>query len=191
MTNGWANPPGRPTPQKKKTSTVTIVLAILGGGALLAVLVLGIVVYFVMSSEKGRAIVGMVGEGVTITANAQKAPGTKELRAMGCTQALVMNMADLEHLASFLDAGTSARRGPDRYGEMVVCNVGSTPLTCDRVAATYVGVVGTRPEPFMVNVQQGGNHGPLCSSLYDGQSNLMKSMTNGVVPLPSPGAPAE
>ena len=193
MSNGWSNPPGgSPAPPlKKKTSTFAIVLAFLGAGALLVMLVIGIGIYSVMSSEKGRAIVGMVGEGVKISAKAQKAPGTKELRARGCTQAMVMDMADLQRLLSFVDAGAPGGTGSDSFGEMVVCNVGKNPLPCDSVASTYVGVVGSRPKSFVVTVQQSGHRGPVCSNLYDGQANLLKAMSSNNVAPSLPDGPEE
>lgn len=171
-------------PPKKKSSTFTILLVILGGGALLFLIAVGIGVYVVMSSPEGRGIVGLMGEAVKISAKAQKAPGTKELRAMGCQQAMVMDADDFVKMASHIDAGRP--QGTPPFGEMVTCNAkmwGTAP-TCEDVAVRYVGAVGARKRPFMVLVQQAGKKG--CSALFDEHAQRLRDLDAPQPPMPPP-----
>jgi hypothetical protein len=166
-------------PPKKKTSTLTIVLAIVGGGFVMMFLVAGIAIYFVLSSPKGRTIVGVMGEAVKISAKAQKAPGTKELRAMGCKQAMVMDFEDLTKIMGKLDAGPRSDQPPP-FGEMVTCSVNpwGTPPACDEVATTYVNAVGPRPKPFIVVVQKAGNPKGQCTTRYAADGKAMSDVVD-------------
>lgn len=163
-----AEPPAEAPPPKKKTSGLTILLAVIGGGFLLIVLVVGVVAWRVMASPKGRFIVGVMGETVRIVQKAQKAPGTRELRAMGCKSAMVLDLEDFERLMERFDAG-SKQTGPAPFGEMVACGVQpwSTPPSCDEVAKTYVAAVGPRAKPFLTTVTKSGQQKAVCSALYE------------------------
>lgn len=178
-------PFGGGQPPKKKRSTLTIVLSIIGGGLLLLAIVVGIGIYLVLSSPKGRAIVGVMGDAVKISAKAKKAPGTKELRAMGCKDAMVVDLADFAKMAEYFDAGAAFSSGEDGFGEMVVCSVNpwGTPPSCERVANTYVGAVGTRSKPFIVSVQQTGSK-KACTGLYDGSATEMTGSGDDVPSMP-------
>lgn len=153
------------TAPKKKTSTLTILLAVIGGGALLMVLVVAVVAWRVMASPSGRAIVGVMGETMTIMKNAQKAKGTKELRGVGCKTAMVIDLDDFERITKKLDAGVQ-RQGPKPFGKMVSCAVSpwSTPPTCDAVATTYIAAADKLEDPFIVTVQRSGQKAS-CSEL--------------------------
>lgn len=178
-------------PPKKKTSGLTILLIIIGGLLLVMGLVIGVVVYKVMSNPKGRAIVSLMGESIKLSQKAQKAPGTKELRASGCKQALVFDFQEIERLMHALeDASTSAQPSP--YGEMVMCSLqpwDDAQLECDALAKTYVGAVGSRSRPFVLSVQRSGKSKPECSVLYEGGAVRVRDVRDGEVatpPQPSP-----
>jgi hypothetical protein len=168
-------------PPRKKTSTLTIVLAILGGGLLLFFVAVGVAIYALVSSPKGRAIVGVMGEAVKISARAQKAPGTAELRAMGCKQAMVMDIDDLGKMMAPLDAAPPPRQEA-LFGEMVVCSAGPfhTPPSCENVAATYVSAVGPRQKSFVVSVQRTGKRD--CTILYDSSGQKVRSLDPQATP---------
>jgi hypothetical protein len=174
-------------PPRKKTSGLTILLAVIGGGFLLVVLVVGIVAWRVMSSPTGRLVVGAMGETIRIVQKAQKAPGTRELRAIGCKSAMVLDLDDFEKLMQRFDASTT-RAEPPPFGSMVACGVQpwSTPPACDAVAKTYVGAVGPRPKPFLVTVTKSGQQKALCSSLYEGDGSTSREIddpgASGIVP---------
>jgi hypothetical protein len=146
---------------------------------------IGIAAYVAVSSPSGRAIASAAREAVKISLRAQKAPGTKELRAMGCKQAMVMNGEDMTRMTGHLDAGMSnAANAP--FGDVVVCGVNpwSTAPKCEDVAARYVSAVGPRPKPFFVSVQQTGK--AACARLFDGSGTLVEAFdARGAPVLPS------
>lgn len=166
-----------PDQQKKSTKGLTIVLAIIGGGLVIIGVAVGVGIYAVMSSPRGRALVGLVSEAVKISAKAQRAPGTKALRAAGCEQALVFDVEDLRKIMHDLDAGAIDE---GLSGEMVMCTANQSQ-TCDAVAATYVGAVGTRPKPITVTVQE--NKKVVCLQHYDGSGQPLGNGNEGAVPV--------
>jgi hypothetical protein len=176
--------PGQGGPAKKKTSTLTILLAVIGGGLLLFAVVFGIVAYKIMSSPEGRSVVGMIGETVRIARKAQSAPGTKELRALGCKSAMVMDADDFSKMAEAADPGRPIKEAP--FGTMVVCGgmPFGDPPGCDEVATTYVSAAGARERPFVVMVQKSGRSQPECSSLYAGDGSSLGALeAPGRVPI--------
>ena len=110
-------------PRKKKTSGLVLLLGVIGGGFLLITVALRLVVWRVMSTPGGQAIVGAVGESVRIMQKAQKAPGTKELRAMGCKTAMVLDMDELARLAQSFDGSRPKQPPTESMGSMVACGV--------------------------------------------------------------------
>lgn len=168
--------PGPPSPPKKKSNGLATLFVIIGVGLVVLGIVGGFGAYLVLSSAKGRAMVGAMGEAVKISAKASKAPGTKELRALGCSEAMVMRVEDVEKLAGRFERGPTEEAS---FGETVVCVArpwGSAP-SGERVAKTYVGAVGPRPKPFFVNVQQSGKVDS--TELFDGSGVPMKGMVDG------------
>jgi hypothetical protein len=162
-----AAPPPQ-VPPKKKTSTLTIVLAVIGGGFVLVVLGIAVAAYAVWSNPEGRKFVGMLGESMKVMQKAQKAPGTKELRALGCGQAMALDLEDLERITRYIDSGGVPM--PSVIGRMVVCAAQpwDTPPSCDAVVGKYLGVVGKLDRPVLVSVTQSGKGKPLCQTIYDG-----------------------
>jgi hypothetical protein len=119
-------------------------------------LVAGFAAYRFATSPDGKKIVSAVTSGAAVVAEATTAPGTKELRAIGCTTAMVIDAAKVAALAQTLgDGGNVTVDGDERLA--VVCGTsGSTAPTCDQVAATYVAAVGAAREPFAVSVAKSG-----------------------------------
>lgn len=154
-------------PPKKGVSGCVIALAIVGGIVLLGAIAAGVGIYAFATSDIGKTAFKVIGEGTKIVQEGMKAPGTPEIRALGCEQAMVLDMKDFAALMSdVLDAGPDAAM-PE--GLMVTCQVRSAARapSCDDVASTYVGAVGVARSPFVVNVQQQGNNNPICQSSYD------------------------
>lgn len=176
---------------KKKRSTFAIVMAVLGIGFLLFVVVVAIAGYAFFTSKEGKQIAGVMGEAMKMSKKAQNAPGTKELRAKGCVQAMVMNLDDFANMAETLDAATPKGQDPG-FGEMVICSVNpwGTPLPCDDIARSYVATVGPRPKPFFALSQQAGKSKPMCHVLYDAEGTRVRDFTDdptgGPAPLPIP-----
>jgi hypothetical protein len=166
-------PPPQAAP-KKKTSTLTIVLAVIGGGFVLVLLGLAVAAYAVWSNPEGRKFVGMLGESMKVMQKAQKAPGTKELRAIGCGQAMALDMEDLERITKYIDSGGVSM--PSVIGRMVVCAAQpwDTPPTCDAVVSKYLSVVGKVDRSVLVSVTQSGKSKPVCQAIYDGTGTKLQ-----------------
>ena len=176
-----AGQPLAPPPAKKKSgSGCLIALAIVGGLAVLVMAVVGFGVWRFASSKEGKAIIGAVGEGAKIIAEAQSAPGAAEVRKLGCDQALVLDIERMAKLFEHFDA--SAPHGS--YSTMVICQVGvlhSDAPSCDQVASTYRAAVPAA-RPFAATVTRSGGHGEICSSLYDAKGNKVKDLPRGSTP---------
>lgn len=174
-------------PPKRKLGGLYVLLGIIGVGALLFLAVAGYVGWRIYSSPEGRARMGQIGGALSLASKAQKAPGTKELRAAGCGQALVMSFDDIAAIAG-LDAGARDRETLP-FGETVVC--AGKPLrtapTCEDVARTYVKAVGERPQGFLVTVSRGGTGREDCSALFDKTGTFV---ADGKDPFRGRGVPA-
>jgi hypothetical protein len=141
-------------------------LAIAAGGAGAVVVVLVGIVLAVRSCSDATPSGPRPGSG-DLNAHASaadegtRAPGTTELRQLGCEHALVVDMAKLLGDASLV------RRDEPRY--MVTCDVPAAvePPTCERAAAAYFGAVGgTVDDNVGVRVLREGSSAPACSRLY-------------------------
>ncbi len=164
--NGPPYADGPPPPQKKMSGCV---IALIVGGVvlLLGSIAVGIGVYAFATSKVGKTAFKVIGEGTKIAERGLKAPGTPEIRALGCEQAMVLDMKDFAALMSDLvDAGTDAGM-PD--GLMITCQVQSATKSpaCDVIASTYVKAVGVASADFTVTVQTPNGKKPICESTYD------------------------
>jgi hypothetical protein len=157
-------------PNAKKTgSGCVIALGIFGVIGLLLLVGGGVVAYKVATSPEGSKIISAVGETKKLVDEAGKAPGTKELRKLGCMQAMVM---DAERWLTIFEnvlpeAGT---RAPLDEKVMVICQLGlgagkSAP-TCDDVKTTYLAAVPTPAGDFLVQVTGQGDSKPRCEKRF-------------------------
>ena len=124
-------------------------------------------VYLAATSKAGKATIKLVGGATKIAAEGVNAPGTPELRALGCDPAMVMDEKEVADLVNdTLDAGVKMTGAE---GLLVTCQVpaSSAPPTCDDVAKTYVRAVGRARAEFVVDVQKQGERDPVCESSYD------------------------
>lgn len=144
------------------------------GVGVVAVIGFGIYLY-----KEFGTLMGGIGEVAAVMLDAQNAPGTAELRGIGCDQAYAVDTVRLQKAIQKVEDEVAKKEGraPKKIdimkegGKLVGCTVtGTKTPTCEEVAKTYVSA--TYPnEPFMVNVsrQQGG---ATCSERYsaDGKS---------------------
>lgn len=173
-------------PPKKGGNGCLIALAVVGSLALLGAIAGGIGIYLVATSDVAKTTFKVLGEGTKIVEKGLKAPGTTEIRGLGCEQAMVIDMKDFAVLMSdILDAGPDAAM-PE--GLMVTCQLrgGARAPSCDDVASTYVSAVGVASSQFVVSVQRQGNNNPICQSTYDETGTLIGS---GVGATPPPRHP--
>jgi hypothetical protein len=110
-----------------------------------------------------------IGESAKVMAEAANAPGTKELRELGCTQAMAIDMKRMAEVGKRLDA----KNPPAEVGSAVICEwrKSETPPTCDDAAKAYVR--GALPkEKFSLSVQlRTGEQS--CTGTYDETGALL------------------
>jgi hypothetical protein len=183
-------PPPRPVPPKRSNRGCFIALAIVGGVGFVVVALAAFGIYRFANSKEGKMVVGTFGDMVELAAEAQHAPGTPEVRALGCDTAMAMDMDRMTSIMhERLDASATV---PSTFSMLVVCQIGmfssKTPPTCDDVARTYVGAAGSPARGFAVNVQRGsGRANVICSTLYDSAGTKVKDLAPGSTPA-VPGA---
>jgi hypothetical protein len=178
------NTPPPAVPRKKSGRGCLIALAIVGGAGVLVVALVAFAIYRFASSKEGKAVLGAIGDMAQLAQEAQNAPGAKEVRALGCDQAMAMDVDRMQQiLDERLDAAPSK---PSSFSMMVVCQVGvfaKSPPSCDDVARAYLSAAPKPARGFAANVQRngGGNH-PLCSVLYDPDGVKVKDLAPGSTP---------
>ena len=159
--------PQYPRPQPKKSGNgCLIAMAIFGGIVLVVCLGAGIGIYKVASSKEGKQILSIVGEGAKIALDAQKAPGTKELKQIGCKQPMVMSMDRLMKLTEQMTDAGSMPAG--ELSMIVMCPVGmlDKPPSCEDVANTYVSAAPPMLGQLIVNVTVQGKTQPHCNTIH-------------------------
>ena len=141
---------------------VSILPLALGAAGVTALAIVGVVVA-VKGCGGDERKPGPAGpsSGAIVGAEGMNARGTAELRAAGCTNAVVVDMQRL------LGAGGKVREGEPRY--MVTCDVPSVDAapTCEKLAGTYfLAVGGAADANVCVRVLPSGAKGPSCSRLF-------------------------
>lgn len=136
-------------------------LAALGGGA--AIVVIGLVVVGLRALSPAQPVSQAAGASSAAaegTRDGMHAKGTDELRQLGCSTALVMDMRRV--------LGDAANIGDGDPRFIVTCDItdGGAP-TCERVSGTYFAALG-RAGIANVNIRvlRSGTLRPVCSRLY-------------------------
>ena len=130
---------------------------LLAFGIIVGIFVLGglITAFFVyryVNSEEGKKVVSAVTSSAALIAEATNAPGAKELRAIGCDTAMIVDVNRMQAIADTFDAGRDAFNGGARTVVSCQPQWGHPSPECDAVAETYIGVVKRAPSPFAVTV---------------------------------------
>lgn len=150
-----------------------IVVSIVG---VVTAIVAGIAIYLVVTSHAGQTAIKLVGGGTKLATKGLSAPGTPEIRAMGCEQAMVLDMKDVGELMN--DAFDAGLGDAGLEGLEVECalSASAAPIACDDVAKTYVRAVGgTASAEFAVRVKRQNDTRPLCESTYDTDGTFLAS----------------
>ncbi len=162
-------PPMGPPPAKKKgISTgcwIALAAVLLFFGSVAAVMIY--IGYQVSQNKDVQNVMGTLGDVAGIAIEAQNAPGTAELRAIGCQQAMAMDPVRMQKIAQrFMDqdAGLPPLPAPD-VERIVMCEASAfgTAPTCDDAARAYVRGAAPRKN-FMLMVQKNKKTG--CDGLY-------------------------
>jgi hypothetical protein len=134
------------------------------GGAAGALAAIGLVVWLFHWLAQGDARQPAANNNTRqgeLGAQGMIAPGTAELRAAGCAQAVVVDTAQL------LGDATKVRPGEPRI--MISCDVAADAAapTCERAAAVYFAAIGGAAEGnVQVRVTRQGSTRPACSRLF-------------------------
>ena len=116
---------------------------------------------------------GAAWDGMRLMQKAQSAPGTKELRKEGCSEAFAMPMAEFTRLMNRFDAGPRT----ELPYTIVTCSAGllrKTP-TCEDLARTYAAAVPGGPS-FVVVVQKPGTSDAVCSEVFGSDGTRLGGM---------------
>lgn len=170
-------PFGAPPPRKKGMSTGCLIAVLVTIGMFAAV---GAVAFFIAykigSNKDVQNVMGALGDGAKIIAEAQAAPGTAELRALGCDQAMAIDASKMQKLVgSFVDAGAAP---PPEVERIVMCQIDSFTVApaCDDAARAYVR--GGRPtRKFMLTVAV--NKKQTCGGIYDASGKMLGASGQG------------
>jgi hypothetical protein len=149
-----------------------------GGILLLFVAVIGVGVVRFLGTKEGKNVVTTVGEAAKIAMQAQSAPGTGEIRKIGCAQAAVMDARGWVRLAALAsqDASVSENQAPASVLVSCTGNVLRTPPTCDDVLHAYVVAVPPPPGRIFVQVRGPTDRHALCSNLYEADGTFVGTM---------------
>jgi hypothetical protein len=160
-----------PTPTSKKRSGCLIALGVVVGLLLLLALIAGLFIWRWVKSEKGQMVIGAVGDATKAARKGFNAPGTAELRAAGCQQAVVIDSADMASIVKrfIKDGGIDDAELNAQLGKLLIaCDVGygDEAPDCDELARAYLKAAGRAKRPFEIRVQGQGNK-PLCVGDYN------------------------
>lgn len=159
-------PPVHQPEKRRARRGCLVVLGVLAALAVVAALAIAFFAWRFLRTPDGKRLLAGVEAAQAAAAEGLVAPGTEELRALGCQQAIVTNT---ERIAVAI-SGTEGRssRSPTDLTLVVVCSaslLGGAP-SCDDVARTYVAALGGRAAgPFAVVVN--GLGGARCQDVYD------------------------
>jgi hypothetical protein len=164
--------------------------------------VLGLVGFFVLTtivgvvvfvrSDTGKRIINTVSRSVTLFQEASSAPGTEQLRARGCTRAMVIpfdRLADImREMAPEAAQDINRRRLPGE-GTLVLCQVRTSEAAapaCADVARVYAEAVPGAPARFGVTVQQ--RNKSVCDGKYTREGTYIEPLdSRSSRPGPSDG----
>lgn len=165
-------PPGE---RASRSGCLIALYVMLGLGAF--VLVAGaIAVWLFLRSETGQRLTETVSSGIALTREATTAPGTAELRAAGCSQAMVIPTARMLEL--FGQELPEADPDADTFNEatVVLCQRATDDAgapDCADVARIYGDAVPDAPPRFGVVVQGAGRGDAVCEGAYGPDGTLL------------------
>jgi hypothetical protein len=167
-------------PQRPKRNGCVIALIVVGALVVLGCIAMAIGVAIFFQSGPGKKVAGVIGEGIKMSAEAQNAPGAREIQKAGCTQGMVFDLERSYALAESLLADGSTEKPKFDFHTMVLCQVNGfgAPPTCDDVKQAYLAAVPEPAEPFLVQVKAMTDTRPRCMNLYAPGGTFLKDMRN-------------
>jgi hypothetical protein len=174
------------------SKTVVLILGILGGTTLLAIVA---AIVFYLNCEECQQALSVAGEGASMMMEAGNAPGTQQMRELGCSTAMVIDMNRfMDTVAGTLDeAGPDgqfnkefrdalqAGRDPQESGYIVSCEVSSfKPVTgpeCAEVMRAYARGAGEQAVATAHVIVMGSfaSHA-YCEGIYDQAGTFLRDV---------------
>jgi hypothetical protein len=129
------------------------------GAVLLVAIVVGVAVHSCSKAPETTGP-GAPSPGMVAANEGMNAKGTAELRRLGCSEALVVDMARV------LGDPARIREGEPRF--MVTCDVPASAdaPSCEKLASVYYAAVGSAEGDVCVRVSRVGSTAYVCSHLY-------------------------
>ncbi|NUO52183.1 MAG: hypothetical protein HOV80_25295 [Polyangiaceae bacterium] len=166
---GPYQPPGYVQPPKKKGMNGCL-LAFLITGGLFLVMGIGGGIWFYISFKD---FVDASGDMMGIVVKARNAPGTDEVRELGCQDAVALDMKELTKVAQRFEDAMAKRenREPkeldldDEAAYYVQCSNPKKKLSCEDVAKTFIKAV--EPKGRIVVGVQTGSSSKECTETFD------------------------
>ena len=183
-----SGPPAPYESQPKKRSGCLVALYVLFGIGLLGLVIGGIGVWAFLRTEEGQRVLQVAQDGAAWVVEASNAPGTPELRELGCEAAMVSN-ADAavdvfmtlipeaekqEQLRNDLASGAGENLDELR---IIVCTVGrfaGPAPDCAAISQTYSRAVYDAPDSFYVLAIRQGQDAPSCQGIYASDGTLLR-----------------
>jgi len=173
---GYHGPQGGPPgyygapakPPKKGMSGCLLAFLIVGG--LFLVSAIGGGVWFYVSFKD---FVDATGDMMGVVVEARNAPGAKEVRDLGCKEAVAIDMAKLSKVAQRFEDAIAKREGRepkqlalDESAEYFVqCNQPTGKVTCEEVAKAFIEAV--EPDGRIVASVSGRSGSKECTESFD------------------------
>ncbi len=162
---------------RKRSPFLTMLYFLVGLGAVL-LLIGGIGLYMFLRTEEGQRILKLARQGSMLLAEAATAPGTDELRGIGCETALASPAGKIAELfrqidpegesgevgEGFLSAGGLAAETPVVFCSQKPGQAG-TP-DCSSAARIYASALDPQPERFVVLMAPRRGDLAGCSGIY-------------------------
>lgn len=167
------------TPVKAPVSPVLIIL--LGLTLLIAAIIVGGIVFYKNCEQCQKAVAG-IAEGGTAIVQGMSAPGTAEMRALGCDQAMAVDMEVFQNMFAPL-AGEETIFDDDMLSmKMLLCKkeTFATPTgpECADVIRAYASGAGeqVRNEALVLVQGRSGNNN-YCQGIYELNGTLVTDLT--------------
>lgn len=131
---------------------------LLSAGAICVVALLAWFLYEAAYSPDARLARSRNADAAALAQEAAQAPGTRELRAAGCSEAFVLDLGRARELG--------IAPGDTRAGTVILCRA-PRALDCAELARAYAGAVAPAPERVFVSVRMPGLQPEACSGTID------------------------
>jgi len=119
-------------------------------------------VYEAAYSPRARVARGHSADALKLAREAATAPGTTQLRAAGCADAWVLDLAHARALG--IDPGH------ETVGTVILCRASDTAPDCAELARVYAAAVPTASPLLYVNVRQSSEPREACRGTFNARA---------------------